>query len=72
MSEANVLLCIYLNIISVTYRHVEIVKILLQKGADISIKDNGGLTVFDLATLVGFPEITRLVTPTGIRLLNID
>ena len=41
------------------------VKVLLSYGADKTIKTNAGLTVFDLATLVGIPEITRLLAPCG-------
>lgn len=46
-------------------KHVEVVKLLLKAQADINIKNNDGLTVFDLASIVGIPEITRLLIPAA-------
>jgi len=45
---------------------VEVVKLLLRAGADVKIKNNKDLSVFDLATLAGLPQITRLLAPGGI------
>nr|XP_012553566.2 ankyrin repeat and SAM domain-containing protein 6 isoform X1 [Hydra vulgaris] len=44
-------------------QHVHIVKLLIQHGADVNVKDFKGFLAFDLATLVGVPEITRLLVP---------
>ena len=44
---------------------MEVVKLLLRAGADVKIMNNKNLTVFDLATLAGLPQITRLFAPGG-------
>ena len=44
---------------------MEVVKLLLRAGADVKIRNNKNLTVFDLATLAGLPQITRLFAPGG-------
>ena len=50
------------------YRNVDVVKLLLRAGADTNIKNNKDWTVFDLATLAGVPQITRLLAPGGMKL----
>lgn len=46
-------------------KNVEIVKMLLHYNADISIRNHKGWTVFELATIVGEPQITRMLCPRG-------
>ena len=47
------------------FGHIEVVKVLLDHGAEVEAKDKLGLTAFDWSIKRGFPEVAQLLPATG-------
>jgi ankyrin repeat protein len=47
--------------------HIEIARILINKGADVNAKNNAGTSIMDIAKYKGQPEIINVLKEAGVK-----